>query len=52
MLILLLQNDQRNHSKVLNDNLITCSSNDYGFDYWIKNVLKYYVIKRDFVIFS
>jgi D-sedoheptulose 7-phosphate isomerase len=36
---------------ISNDNLITCFSNDYGFDYWIKNALKYYVKKKDFVIF-
>ena len=34
-----------------NDNLITCFSNDYGFEYWIENALKYYVKKNDFVIF-
>ncbi|MDA7697768.1 SIS domain-containing protein [Candidatus Pelagibacter sp.] len=34
-----------------NDNLITCFSNDYGFDNWIKNAVKYFVKKNDFVIF-
>jgi D-sedoheptulose 7-phosphate isomerase len=32
------------------NNLITCFSNDYGFEYWIKNALKYYVKKNDLVI--
>ena len=36
---------------VSNDNLITCFSNDYGFDHWIKNAIKYYVKKDDFIIF-
>jgi D-sedoheptulose 7-phosphate isomerase len=36
---------------ISNDNLITCFSNDYGFDYWIKNAIKYYVKKNDFIIF-
>jgi len=36
---------------VSNDNLITCFSNDYGFDNWIKNAIKYYVKKNDFIIF-
>ena len=31
---------------VSNDNLITCFSNDYGFDNWIKNAIKYYVKKK------
>ena len=34
-----------------NDNLITCFSNDYGFNNWIKNVLKFYVKKNDLIIF-
>lgn len=36
---------------ISSDNLITCFSNDYGFEYWIKNALKYYVKKNDLVIF-
>ena len=36
---------------ISNDNLITCFSNDYGFEYWIKHGIKYYVKKNDFVIF-
>ena len=36
---------------ISNDNLITCFSNDYGFEYWIENALKCYVKKNDFVIF-
>ena len=31
-------------------NLITCFSNDYGFDNWIKKTIKYYAIKKDLVI--
>ena len=34
-----------------NDNLITCFSNDYGFNDWIKKAIKFYVKKKDFVIF-
>tara|TARA_B100001989_G_C24390061_1_gene388783 strand:+ start:121 stop:681 length:561 start_codon:yes stop_codon:yes gene_type:complete len=34
-----------------NDNLITCFSNDYGFDKWIKKSIEYYVKKPDLVIF-
>lgn len=36
---------------ISNDNLITCFSNDYGFDNWIKNALAYYAKKSDLVIF-
>ena len=36
---------------ISNDNLITCFSNDYGFEYWIENGIKYYVKKNDFIIF-
>jgi len=34
-----------------NDNLITCLSNDYAFNSWIKNVLKFYTKKNDLIIF-
>ena len=34
-----------------NDNLITCFSNDYGFNDWIKKAIKFYVKKKDFVLF-
>ncbi len=34
-----------------NDNLITCFSNDYGFEKWILNCIKSYVQKDDLVIF-
>ena len=34
-----------------NDNLISCFSNDYGFNDWMKKALKFYVKKKDFVIF-
>ena len=33
-----------------NDNLITCFSNDYGFDKWIKKSIEYYIKKPDLVI--
>ncbi len=36
---------------ISNDNLITCFSNDYGFNNWIKNALGYYAKKSDLVIF-
>ena len=32
-------------------NLITCFSNDYGFENWIKKALMYYAAKNDLVIF-
>ena len=31
-------------------NLITCFSNDYGFDNWIKKAIQYYATKKDLVI--
>ena len=31
-------------------NLITCFSNDYGFDNWIKKTIQYYALKKDLVI--
>ena len=31
-------------------NLITCFSNDYGFENWIQNTIKYYSSKKDLVI--
>ena len=34
-----------------NDNLITCFSNDYGFENWVQNCIKSYVKKDDLVIF-
>ena len=36
---------------ISNDNLITCFSNDYGFEHWIENGIKYYVKKNDYIIF-
>ncbi len=37
---------------VLNDpNLITCFSNDYGFDKWIEKSILYYAKKKDLIIF-
>ncbi len=37
---------------VLNDpNLITCFSNDYGFDKWIEKAILYYAKSKDLVIF-
>ena len=39
-------------SIALNDhNLITALSNDYGYEFWVKNALKFYAEKRDRVIF-
>ena len=36
---------------VFNDpNLITCFSNDYGFDQWIKKTIEYYGSKKDLII--
>lgn len=34
-----------------NDSLITCLSNDYGFNNWIKKTLMFYVKRNDLVIF-
>jgi D-sedoheptulose 7-phosphate isomerase len=31
-------------------NLITCFSNDYGFENWIQNTIKYYSSKNDLII--
>ena len=36
---------------ITNDNLITCFSNDYGFKKWMEKSIKYYVEKKDLVIF-
>lgn len=36
---------------ITNDNLITCFSNDYGFEKWMEKSIKYYVEKKDLVIF-
>lgn len=49
-------NDMTKNAKVKtfsysNDNLITCYSNDYGFDNWIKKVLEHYGNKNDLCIF-
>ena len=32
-------------------NLITCLSNDYGHDNWMKEALKIHCLKNDFVVF-
>lgn len=32
-------------------NLITCLSNDYGHDNWMKEALKIHCLKKDFVVF-
>jgi len=34
-----------------NDNLITCYSNDYGFNNWIKKVIEHYGKQNDLCIF-
>ena len=34
-----------------NDNLITCFSNDYGFNDWIKKAIKFYVKKKILLFF-
>ena len=49
-------NDMTKNAKIKtlsysNDNLITCYSNDYGFDNWIKKVLEHYAKKNDLAIF-
>jgi D-sedoheptulose 7-phosphate isomerase len=33
-----------------NDNLITCYSNDYGFENWVYKLIKYFLNKKDLVI--
>ena len=34
-----------------NDNLITCYSNDYGFENWIKKTIEFYGDSGDLIIF-
>ena len=39
------------NTQIFNDpNLITCFSNDYGFDQWVKKTIEYYCSKKDLVI--
>ena len=47
----LIKNAKVNARSLYNDNLITCFSNDYGSDNWMKKYLEYYCNKDDFVIF-
>jgi len=49
-------NDMTKNAKIKtlsfsNDNLITCYSNDYGFENWIKKVLEHYAKPNDLAIF-
>ena len=49
-------NDMTKNAKIKtlsfsNDNLITCYSNDYGFENWIKKVLENYAKPNDLAIF-
>lgn len=49
-------NDMTKNAKIKtlsysNDNLITCYSNDYGFENWIKKVLEHYAKPGDLTIF-
>ena len=49
-------NDMTKNAKIKtfsfsNDNLITCYSNDYGFENWIKKALEHYGSKNDLCIF-
>lgn len=36
---------------ISNDNLITCFSNDYGFENWIKKSIEYFADRTDLIIF-
>ncbi len=49
-------NDMTKNAKIKtlsfsNDNLITCYSNDYGFQYWVKKTLEHYAKPNDLSIF-
>jgi len=49
-------NDMTKNAKIKtlsfsNDNLITCYSNDYGFENWIKKALEHYAKPNDLAIF-
>ncbi len=49
-------NDMTKNAKIKtqsfsNDNLITCYSNDYGFENWIKKAIEHYINVNDLVIF-
>ncbi len=48
--------DMTKNAKVLtvsysDDNLITCFSNDYGYENWVRKTIELYALKRDLVIF-
>jgi len=45
------KNAKVNVDSFSNDDLITCFSNDYGYENWIANVLRYQAKKKDLVIF-
>ncbi len=46
------KNAKVNVDSFSNDDLITCYSNDYGYENWIANVLRYQANKKDLVIFA
>jgi D-sedoheptulose 7-phosphate isomerase len=45
------KNAKVNVDSFSNDDLITCFSNDYGYENWIANVLRYQAEKNDLAIF-
>ena len=45
------KNAKVNVDSFSNDDLITCFSNDYGYENWIANVLRFQAKKKDLVIF-
>lgn len=47
----LLKNAKINSKNLYNDNLITCFSNDYGFENWMQKYLEYNINSKDLVIF-
>ena len=47
----LLKNAKINSKSLYNDNLITCFSNDYGYENWMQKYLEYNTKNKDLVIF-
>ena len=47
----LLKNAKINSKSLYNDNLITCFSNDYGYENWMQKYLEYNVNNKDLIIF-
>ena len=47
----LLKNAKINSKSLYNDNLITCFSNDYGYENWMQKYLEYNANNKDLIIF-